>query len=192
MNFLAHLLLSGDDKSIRLGNFSGDFVRGNNFSDLPEPVIQGITLHREIDRFTDSHSIVQQSKERLRPRYRHYAGVIVDIYYDHFLAVHWEDYSNLVLKEFVQMVYREFMEYKDWLPPRAQRVLPYMIAHNWLEGYGHLEGIDNVLAGMARRTRFNSGMEHAGQELRADYELYEEEFIAFFPELQEMCAAFLG
>src|SRR5436190_842749 len=88
MNFLAHLYLSGDDADVMTGNFIGDFVRGRNLAEqFGEKIARGIELHRAIDAFTDHHSVVKQSKTRLRPKYGHYSGVIVDIFYDHFLAL---------------------------------------------------------------------------------------------------------
>src|SRR5450432_1821563 len=91
MNFLAHLYLSGDNPQVMIGNFIGDFVKGKNLTErFDTDVAKGIALHREIDWFTDTHIVVKQSKDRLRPKYRHYAGVIVDIFYDHFLAKNWD------------------------------------------------------------------------------------------------------
>jgi acyl carrier protein phosphodiesterase len=90
MNFLAHLHLSGNNPNIMLGNFMGDFVKGKSYRQQYEPeIIKGIELHRSIDEFTDSHPVVTESKNRLRPTYRHYSGVIVDVFYDHFLAANW-------------------------------------------------------------------------------------------------------
>jgi len=98
VNYLAHLYLSGDDPEIQLGNFIGDFVRGRNpESEYPVKVAIGIHLHRIIDSYTDSHSIVRESKLRLRPVYRHYSGVLVDIYYDHFLARHWNQHHQKMI-----------------------------------------------------------------------------------------------
>ena len=100
MNFLAHLYLSGNDPLVRLGNFIGDFVKGRDLADRYEPaIVKGIELHRAIDEFTDQHAIVKQSKMRLRPKYRHYAPVIVDIFYDHFLAAGWDNHSEQLLPE---------------------------------------------------------------------------------------------
>ena len=103
MNFLAHLYLSGDNEQIIVGNFIGDFVKGRNALQTFDPTIAlGIELHRAIDQFTDTHPVVRSSKDRLRPKYRHYAGVIVDIFYDHFLARKWNDYHKTPLPEFAQ------------------------------------------------------------------------------------------
>src|SRR5690349_12341831 len=100
MNFLAHIFLSGDDPEIMVGNFIGDFVKGRNLDDrFSSGIVKGIELHRAIDEYTDSHPVVAQSKNRLRPKYRHYAPVIVDVFYDHFLAKNWKNYHPTSLED---------------------------------------------------------------------------------------------
>ena len=84
MNFLAHIYLSGEDTPLMIGNFIGDFVKGNEYKNFPADIQNGVLLHREIDSYTDSHEIVLESKKRLREKYRHYSGVITDIFYDHY------------------------------------------------------------------------------------------------------------
>jgi acyl carrier protein phosphodiesterase len=106
MNFLAHLYLSGNNDKIMVGNFMGDFVKGRSALEQFEPeIIRGIELHRAIDEFTDSHAVVSASKDRLRPKYRHYSGVIVDVFYDHFLARNWSDYHDELLPDFADRAY---------------------------------------------------------------------------------------
>src|SRR5690606_38990711 len=100
MNFLSHLYLSGKSTEIIIGNFIGDFVKGAKMDDYPPEVTKGIKLHREIDFFTDNHPVVMKSKDKLRVKHGHYAGVVVDMFYDHFLAVDWESYHPQPLKIF--------------------------------------------------------------------------------------------
>src|ERR1700741_2833759 len=102
MNFLAHIYLSGNDEDVIMGNFMGDFVTGRHYEGLNAGMIKGVELHRKIDEFTDTHPVVQQSKERLYKNYHKYAPVIVDIFYDHFLAANWSKYSNIELEKFTQ------------------------------------------------------------------------------------------
>lgn len=186
MNYLAHLFLSGDDPEVRLGNFIGDFVRGRtpeNF--FPKKIAIGIHLHRMIDAFTDSHPIVRESKIRLRPSYRHYSGVIVDVFYDHFLARNWEKYHAQPLNDFAQGFYQFAKSEEKWLPEKAKYVLPFMVRHNWLTNYSSTEGIDRVLTGMSKSTPYTSGMEKATSDLIRHYESFEREFLQFMPELHE-------
>jgi acyl carrier protein phosphodiesterase len=183
LNYLAHIYLSGTDQDLIFGNFIADGVKGRQISRYPETVVQGILLHRRIDWFTDTHPVVRQSLIRLRQRYRKYAGVILDVYFDHFLAANFDVYSEKPLYAFTTEAYRIIMQRKDLLPERVKLFLPHMIAHNWLLHYAHLEGVHRSLTGLSRRTTFLSGMETAAAELEAHYDLYREEFEIFFPEL---------
>jgi acyl carrier protein phosphodiesterase len=184
MNFLAHILLSGNNTNIMFGNFIGDFVKGNQLTQFPEEIQKGIIIHRFIDKYTDSHAVVLQSKLRLREKYHHYAPVIVDIYYDHFLAVLWHNYHEMPLLAFTENFYAQIGEMEHLLPDRAKGMMPFMIKDNWLYNYRTLTGIERVFMGMSRRSKFNSGMETATIELQAHYSLFQSEFEAFFPDLK--------
>jgi acyl carrier protein phosphodiesterase len=185
MNFLAHCYLSGPDPQIITGNFIGDFVKGRNLAAIfGAGIARGVELHRAIDAFTDHHPIVKESKNRLRPTYRHYSGVIVDIFYDHFLAAGWETYSEIPLEDYASRVYQIMRDQQSLLPERVNQMLPYMVRGNWLRNYAHLDGIERVLGGMARRATFTSHMEHATNDLRQSYSEFKTEFDLFFPELK--------
>ncbi|MEX2233433.1 MAG: ACP phosphodiesterase [Cyclobacteriaceae bacterium] len=185
MNFLAHAYLSGDDKKILLGNFMGDFIKGRQaLRKFEARVIRGVELHRAIDAFTDSHGVVDDSKNRLRPKYRHYAGVIVDVFYDHFLATHWKKFHHKPLEDFAAETYQTIDSFSNILPLELKRMLPYMINGNWLVGYSDISGIHRALSGMASRTPYKSKMELASEDLRKHYEEFNNEFEQFFPELK--------
>lgn len=168
---------------ILVGNFIADFVKGKQILGFPEEIRDGIAMHRAIDHYTDNHAIVDKSKKRLRSKYRHYAPVIVDMYYDHFLAKNWNSYHNESLLDFTENTYETLLKHKKWLPERATHMLKYMIPQNWMYSYSKVEGITQALAGMARRTTFESKMEESHQELLDYYEENEEEFKTFFPEM---------
>jgi acyl carrier protein phosphodiesterase len=184
MNFLSHLYLSGNSEGIIIGNFIADAVKGSSFNQFPEEVQKGIILHRKIDSFTDSHPIVELSKERLRNNYKKYASVIVDIYYDHYLAKNWEDYSDIALQQFTQNIYTLVRQNHSILPEKSAHFAHYMIEYNILYQYSRLEGVQQVFNGMARRASFLSNMEYAVKDLQEHYSLFEEEFKRFFPELK--------
>ncbi|MES2590402.1 MAG: ACP phosphodiesterase [Bacteroidota bacterium] len=184
MNFLSHLYLSGDSEGIIIGNYIADSVKGSAFNNFSADIQKGIIIHRKIDTFTDSHSIVEFSKERLRGKYKKYASVIVDIYYDHYLAKNWNNYSNITLEVFIQDVYKIITANHSILPEKSAHFTKYMLQHNILFAYSKLEGVNQVLQGMARRTTFESNMEYAIQDLKEHYLLFENEFKLFFPELQ--------
>jgi len=192
MNFLAHLYLSGDDPEIMTGNFIGDFVRGRNVHEqFNSSIALGIELHREIDEFTDSHLIVLESKKRLRPKYRHYAPVIVDMFYDHFLAAQWQSHHAQSLSDFATYAYSQLKIHEPILPERVVQMMPYMVKGNWLVSYAQLEGIHRALTGMSRRTPFDSKMDEAVFDLEKSYNDFESEFSQFFPELKQMSQEFI-
>jgi acyl carrier protein phosphodiesterase len=193
MNFLAHVYLSGDNPKIMLGNFIGDFVKGKQaLSSFEKEVTLGIGLHRHIDAFTDTHEIVHESKKRLRLKYRHYANVIVDIFYDHFLAKQWNDYHDQPLKDYSQSIYKTIESFQSILPGGVKYMLPYMISGNWLLNYSKVEGIGRALSGMSQRTTYESKMEQAVEDLRQHYDLFKDEFDRFFPELSNSCKVWLN
>ena len=186
MNFLAHIYLSGEgDELLTIGNFIADTVRGKEYLQYPEAMQRGILLHRKIDTFTDAHPIFRQSKHRLVPTYNHYAGVLVDIYYDYFLAKHWKEYSTISLEQYAQRFYNSLQKHQLLLSEKAQNLSKYIIAEHWLEKYQTIEGIASILYQMDSRTGFISKMQYAASDLCKNEKLYEEEFENFFGEIQK-------
>ena len=188
MNFLAHLYLSKDNKNILIGNFISDAVKGKAYKKYPKEIQVGLILHRNIDNFTDTHPIVKRSMHRLNPRYRHFDGIIIDILYDHFLAKNWSKYSNIPLETYAQNVYSFLSENVESFPEELQNLLPSMIKYNWLVNYASLEGIERVLGGMNRRTKGISQMDLAIEDLKLHYKELEEDFTAYFKELEDFVA----
>lgn len=183
MNFLAHIYLSFGDREITLGNFIADSIRGNNYRHLPPKIQKGILLHRAIDTYTDAHKIPKRSSKRLHKNHGHYSRVIVDIFYDHFLAKNWKKYSAVPLETFTEEFYLLVTDNFEILPEGVQRMMPYMIADNWLYNYSKKQGIARVLNGMNRRTGNRSKMQFAIVDLESHYTEFEGEFSAFFDEL---------
>lgn len=188
MNFLAHIYLSGDDDLIKIGNFMADGIRGKNFENMHVEIRKGIILHRAIDTFTDSHLLWRQSTKRLHEKYHHYAGVIVDVFYDHFLAKNWSAYSGVSLDVFVNNFYKSLENNYELLTEKTQGMMPYMIRHNWLWNYQFTEGIARILYQMDQRTRNNSRMRYSIAELHEFYDAFEAEFTAFFEDLRVYAA----
>jgi acyl carrier protein phosphodiesterase len=183
MNFLAHIYLSGDNDLVTIGNFIADGIKGHDYQNFNEDFQIGILLHRHIDTFTDAHDTVRQSTKRLHEKYGHYSGIIVDILYDHFLAKNWKKYSETPLDMYVDHFYNSLEDHYDLLPMNIQKMMPFMLADNWLVSYASIDGISKVLAGMNRRTKNRSGMHEAVNELELFYEEFEMEFTSFFEEL---------
>lgn len=183
MNFLAHIYLSGKNDLVTIGNFIADGIKGKDYKDFPPDIQTGILLHRHIDTYTDAHKTVRQSTKRLHEKYGHYSGVIVDILYDHFLAKNWKKYSDTPLNEYVDIFYDSLEKHYNILPLRIKKMMPFMIADNWLLSYASIEGISRVLDGMNRRTKNRSSMNEAVNELENYYSEFENEFTLFFNDL---------
>lgn len=183
MNFLAHIYLSGDNDLIKIGNFMADGIRGKHFESYPLEIQKGIILHRAIDTFTDAHPIFRKSTKRLHEKYHHYAGVIVDVFYDHFLAKNWNTYSDEKLDHFVARFYQSLHDNHINLSERTKGMMPYMIEHNWLVSYQTVDGINRILTQMDQRTKNESKMRFATNELSEFYPEFEDEFTNFFQEL---------
>jgi len=184
MNFLAHIYLSNDNDLIKIGNFMADGIRGKHYDHLPSDIQKGIILHRAIDTFTDSHPVFRQSTKRLHERYHHYAGVIVDVIYDHFLAKNWAKYANEPLHDFVQRFYQSLHDNKPFLTEKTIDMMPYMIQYDWLFSYQYVDGIARILFQMDQRTKNNSKMQYAIEELKEFYDDFENEFTVFFEDLR--------
>ncbi|MDN3672764.1 acyl carrier protein phosphodiesterase [Flavobacterium branchiarum] len=185
MNFLAHIYLSGNNDLIKIGNFMADGIRGKQFETFPAEIQKGIILHRAIDTYTDAHPIFRQSTKKLHEKYHHYAGVIIDVFYDHYLAKNWKVYSDENLEDFVKRFYDSLTENHTLLTEKTQHMMPIMFRENWLVSYQTIEGIHHILTQMDRRTKNTSKMQFASNELKEYYTEFETEFTAFFEELKQ-------
>ncbi len=184
MNYLAHIYLSGDDKGIIIGNFIADGIKGKNYKTYPHAIQKGILLHRAIDTFTDSHPIVKKSTARLHKKHGHYSGVVVDVFYDHFLAKNWDVYSSKPLAVFIAQFYKLLQNNYLVLPKRIQKMLPAMVSENWLLSYQSLQGISTIFNKMYKRIPRETNLNFAILDLEKDYSLFENDFTLFFEELK--------
>lgn len=192
MNYLAHLLLADDTDASRVGNLLGDFTRGT-IADLaeryPPEVVRGIRMHRAVDRFTDSHPLFREARGLLAPGRRRFAGIIVDIFFDHFLCVHWRDYCALPLEEFIASVYKALEDHPGWRAGRLADAFPRMRDEDWLARYATLEGIDDTLRRVSRRSPRVGAIAGGAEDLRDNYAAYESLFRSFMPELLQFVDA---
>lgn len=187
MNFLAHIYLSGDNDLVKIGNFMADSIRGHSYDNYPAEIRKGILLHRSIDSFTDMHPVYRKSKHRLHEKYGHYSGVIMDIFYDHFLAKNWDKYSDIKLEEYAQTFYKLLQDNYDLLTEKAQGMLPYMLGRNWLVSYASIAGLEMIMFQMDHRTKNRVDMHESIVELQQFYTEFEKEFTLFFEELRQHC-----
>lgn len=161
-----------------------DGIRGKQFENYPSEIQKGIILHRFIDTYTDAHPVFRKSTKRLHEKYHHYAGVIIDVFYDHFLAKNWSNYSDESLVDFTNRFYESLRDNYDFLSERTKGMMPYMIEYNWLVSYQTVEGINRILTQMDGRTKNESKMRFASNELIEFYTEFEQEFITFFEDLR--------
>ncbi|MBT8037374.1 MAG: DUF479 domain-containing protein [Verrucomicrobiae bacterium] len=186
MNYLAHLLLADDSDASRIGNLLGDFTRGP-LDDLaktyPAELVRGIKMHRAVDRFTDSHAVFKEARNLLAPERRRFAGIIVDIFFDHYLCLHWELFSQLPLQEFTHEVYRALEQHPEWRPGRLADAFPRMRTENWLMTYATLDGIELTLERVSRRSPRIGKVAGGIDDLRHHYDAFEQHFHAFMPDL---------
>jgi acyl carrier protein phosphodiesterase len=187
MNYLAHIYLSGTNDLLKIGNFMADSIKGNDYEKYAPEIKKGILLHRHIDSFTDSHPIYRRSKHRLHEKYGHYSGVIMDILYDYFLAKNWSKYSDEKLEDYANDFYQLLQDNYDILTERIKRIMPYMIARNWLVSYATIEGIEMILFQMDYKTKHRANMQEAVVELQDFYSEFESEFFLFFDVLMVSC-----
>ena len=190
MNILAHAWLSGGYPDLMVGNFVGDFIKGDPAAGrhhLTPGQIAGVRLHRAIDTFTDAHPHVAAVRRLLHPRCHKYAGAAVDIFFDHFLATDFQELTGQGLPKFVQIFYRAIEQNITALPPAAARMAAYMIRQDWLTNYQFIEGIDRSLKGVARRTTYPSGLDTAIDDLRAYHDPIARHFSYFWPDLVDHC-----
>lgn len=187
MNWLAHLFLAQPTPESRLGNLLGDLVKGKARKNLHSSVQPGLKCHQAIDIFTDSHPIVKCSKRRISSKYRRFSGILIDVFYDHFLAKNWHDYSPIPLNEFTASIYASFEVYLDTLPVYASGVITRLIVEDWLGCDRHLVGIENTLTRiswrLSRRRNKQYDLTPAINELTQNYTELEQDFQEFFPQL---------
>ena len=191
MNYLAHAYLSFNKPGILVGNMISDYVKGKKKYDYPEQIQHGIAVHREIDRFTDEHSATKEAKKIFRPAYRLYAGSLMDVIYDHFLALDENVFTDESLKEFSVNTYDLLDQFTDQFPEKFSKMYLYMRAQNWLYNYRYRHGIEKSLAGVVRRAKYLDESDTAYLLFNEHYEKLKNLYQLFFPDLKNMTVAFL-
>jgi|SRR3989344_854007 len=184
MNYLAHLHLGGHRPGQLLGSLYGDFVKGRLQGQFDPEIETAIQLHRSIDVFTDRHPLVDVALSRFSLTRRRYAGIVLDVFFDHCLARDWTLYADQPLELFTSDVYRVLSAQPE-LPDRLATIAPHMVAHDWLGSYREFEVLEQVLRGISRRLTRPEELAAAMQELRVLYEPLSEDFRSFYPQLQD-------
>jgi len=186
LNYLAHIFLSGNSQRLQIGNFIGDFVKGSKLKSYPNEIRQGIVLHRLIDEFTDNHEVVKETINFVRPAFGRYSGIIVDMYFDYFLAKNFRKYSpNISLNLFAFKFYLAAILNYNYLPVRVKRFIFHLIFSNRLYKYSTLYGLEESLTIMSNHKVSAIKPDKTIQFLIENHEELEAKFFRFFPKLIE-------
>ena len=183
MNFLAHVYLSGNNTDLAIGNLIADRVKGKTLERLPFEIQKGVLLHRAIDQFTDQHPFFKECVSTLFPKYRHYSRVIVDMYFDHFLAAHWEQFHELPLQEFSRAFYKKLQKASADFPEPIQKFSTALIRYNWFAHYQTVSGLRMILKQMEQRTRFPTNLAASTEDLVEKYSYFQGHFFEFMKEV---------
>lgn len=192
MNLVMHQLLSFDRLPWQVGNHLGEVVKGKKYLEFPDEIQRGILLHRFIDSYSDQHKMVKQSTTRLHKNYRKFSPIIVDVYYDFLLIKNWHLFSEQSFDDFKQKCYQVLADSTDLYPPKLRKFTDALIKYDWFEKYSTYEGLEITLTNMSSRTTFENNMHMAVRDLYLNETQFEEEFLAFIPEITLACEEFLG
>lgn len=184
MNWLAHLHLSEPTPEFCLGSILPDLVKQADLVAMPAEFQPGIRRHVQIDAFTDSHPVFRGSIQRLKPPYRRFGGLLMDVLYDHFLASHWDSFSATPLPDFAAEVYTGFEELENRVPETARLRLQLMRKENWLCSYRDMTEVAVALDRIDKRLRQPANLAESVIVLERDYSAFYNDFSVFYPELR--------
>lgn len=188
MNYLAHVLLSKSDIDYQLGNLLTDTLKGKVWQGATQAHIDGIIMHKKIDKFTDAHPVFDRARDRLGEGYLR--GVVIDIAFDHFLSKHWQTFVRMSLADFIATFYAATASQRNTLPPKAQMFIAHIVSDDVLSRYGDFDDLIDAFARVDKRLSAKLLAKESMSEhfpvLAANYEEIETDFLAFFPDLMTM------
>ena len=188
MNWLAHVFLSEPDVEFQLGNLLADVVRGPQRAAMSADFVRGAACHKAIDAFTDAHPVVKRSRGRIGSEHRRFSGVLVDVFYDYFLARNWQRYSPITLDAYTAAFYASVQAQAIELPPDARTLLERMIRHDLLGSYARVDGVERALRRISiylnSRWHKQFALDQGVRDLIADEAGFAADFHEFFPTLQ--------
>jgi acyl carrier protein phosphodiesterase len=192
MNHLAHFRLADHSAAGFMGSLLGEYVKGGLKGRLPEGIEQGILLHRKIDSYTNYHPIAAVSRNRISPVRRRFAGIIIDVGYDHFLSQNWNKFCRIDLADFTATVYEALLPLEYLLPEQPRRALPRLVRENWLMQWRSLEGVAKTLDRISARINCQDTLPGAIEEIQENYDILEADFLSFFPDLIQYAVRMKG
>ncbi len=183
MNFLAHLFLSGDHPEQHVGAVMGDFLREVDREMLSPILKESVRHHLAVDSFTDSHPHIHQLKRIFSKERQRFAGIIIDITFDHFLYTHWDTFFETPVDQAIATYYNSLKQNRSLMPPRMEYVTGLLIQHDILNSYKTLSGIGTALDRVADRLSRKTALYGSIEEVRLNRDALEAGFLSFFPEL---------
>ena len=186
MNYFAHLVLSQPTVESTVGNLLGDFAKGVKRETLNHAVTSGLDNHRAVDRFTDTHESIQALKRLFSPERRRFAGIALDVYFDHLLMTHWQAFDSRPLQSVIDEFYQRMTEGQALMPSRHMRdTTQRMVEYDWFGSYRELDSIAHALDRIATRLRFKNRFDNSIEEILTNQGEIDDVFLVFFPELLE-------
>lgn len=183
MNFLAHFHLAWPDEGLVAGGLEGDYCKGPLRGELPDDIERGVRLHRAVDAYTDSHPLIAQLRRDLPGDLRRYAGILIDLSFDHFLSKHWESYCDIPLAQFNAGVYRSLQNREDALSCGSRRMLARLVEYDILGLYLDWDTVPASAARIGQRLRRSNPLAHIGLRLNPARGMLEQAFLSFYPDL---------
>lgn len=183
MNHLAHFLLSGAEPELKVGALLGDYVKGPLPTDLPTRVVEGIRLHRLIDGYTDRHTITAAARARFGA-HRRLSGIVLDMYFDHFLTRHWARFGSGSLNAYAGDILEVLDAHHHIMSVPARIFSERLREYGLLTRYHDLEFIDAALMRIGERLGLTAPMRLAIDCTADQIKDIERDFLAFFPELE--------
>ena len=183
MNYLSHLFLAENSEESMIGNLLGDFVKGKLRDDYPLEILKGIKTHRKVDSYTDKHPVVKNTRNLISVKRKKYSGVLTDIFFDHFLSIHWDSYSDTDYDQFIDNAYRIILKYRDIYPEQGKIMIPRIVEKDWLRKYRSIDGLKLVFEKMSLRVKRENPLNGSEEELIENYSAIEKNFEKFFPDL---------
>lgn len=196
MNYLAHLHIACSTKSSFVGNFLGDFVKGNPDGQFSQGIVQGIRLHRFVDSYTDQHPIVKSLKPLFSGELRRFAPIALDMFWDHCLAKYWDQFHYDSLTSFCQQaelkIKVESQLEAHLLPARFIKVSQLVWQQSWFESYREMDNIHFALQRMALRSPRMAALGKCGEALSENYEFFLQQFFVLYPDILERARLFIA
>jgi len=184
MNYLAHILLARQSDAAMIGAMLGDFVKANDVRNYPAEIAKEIILHRNIDSFTDNHAVFRSSVQLFGEGRRRYAGIVLDVLYDHLLSQRWDKFCDIHRPDFIERFYRALLAHQEMLPEKLRDLAPRIVQQDWLGSYEELEGVEMAVTRISQRLSRNGELLRDGlADVRVHYAALAEGFDEFFPQL---------